>query len=174
MLDDVRFGWRKLRQEPSFTAIAVLTLALGIGATSAVFSLIQGVLLTPPPYRDPEQLVLVQRARTDGQAGPPQRWSAAQWLEWQRDSKVVRGDGRVRLVVQLPRLGRGQRVARGHVRQQRLLQRPRIAAAARAHVQRIRDDVSRGSGHHPRLRPLAAEIRRRSEHRRQADSHQPP
>ena len=66
MLDDVRFGWRKLRQEPSFTAIAVLTLALGIGATSAVFSLVQGVLLTPPPYRDPGQLVLVQRARTTG------------------------------------------------------------------------------------------------------------
>ena len=87
MFDDVRYGWRKLRQEPSFTAIAVLTLALGIGATSAVFSLVQGVLLTPPPYRDPEQLVLVQRARTDGQPGPPQRWSAAQWLEWQRDSK---------------------------------------------------------------------------------------
>ena len=87
MLDDVRFGWRKLRQEPSFTAIAVLTLALGIGATSAVFSLVQGVLLTPPPYREPGQLVLVQRARTDGQAGPPQRWSAAQWQEWPRDSK---------------------------------------------------------------------------------------
>jgi len=88
MLEDVRFGWRKLRQEPSFTAIAVLTLALGIGTTSAVFSLVQGVLLTPPPYRDPEQLVLVQRARADGQAGPPQRWSAAQWQEWQRDSKA--------------------------------------------------------------------------------------
>jgi putative ABC transport system permease protein len=87
MLDDVRFGWRKLRQEPSFTAIAVLTLALGIGTTSAVFSLVQGVLLTPPPYSDPEQLVLVQRARADGQSGPPQRWSAAQWQEWQRDSK---------------------------------------------------------------------------------------
>ncbi len=76
MLDDVRFGWRKLRQEPSFTAIAVLTLALGIGATSAVFSLVQGVLLTPPPYREPEQLVLVHaRAPTGKPArrsdGPP-------------------------------------------------------------------------------------------------------
>jgi putative ABC transport system permease protein len=87
MLDDVRFGWRKLRQEPSFTAIAVLTLALGIGATSAVFSLVQGVLLTPLPYSNPEQLVLVQSARTDGQASPPQRWAAAQWTEWARDSK---------------------------------------------------------------------------------------
>ncbi len=87
MFDDVRYGWRKLRQNPSFTAIAVLTLALGIGATSAVFGLVQGVLLTPLPYQDPEQLVLVQRARTDGQAGPPQRWAAPQWTAWQRDSK---------------------------------------------------------------------------------------
>src|SRR5262245_27088586 len=87
MLDEVRLGWRKLRQEPSFAAIAVLTLALGIGATSAVFSLVQGVLLTPLPYKDPGQLALVQRSRTDGQTGPPQRWSAAQWMEWQRDSK---------------------------------------------------------------------------------------
>ena len=53
MLDDVRFGWRKLQQQPGFTVVAVLTLALGIGATSAVFSLI-GVLLTAPPYRHPE------------------------------------------------------------------------------------------------------------------------
>ena len=88
MLDDVRLGWRKLRQEPSFAAIAVLTLALGIGATSAVFSLVQGVLLTPLPYQDPSRLVLVQRARTDGQLGPPQRWSAAQWMEWPRESKT--------------------------------------------------------------------------------------
>ena len=56
MLDDVRLGWRKLRQQPGFTAVAVLTLALGIGATSAVFSLVQGVLLTPPPHRQPEGL----------------------------------------------------------------------------------------------------------------------
>ena len=88
MLDDVRLGWRKLRQEPSFAAIAVLTLALGIGATSAVFSLVQGVLLTPLPYKDPGQLALVQRLRADGQPGPAQRWSAAQWMEWQRESKT--------------------------------------------------------------------------------------
>jgi putative ABC transport system permease protein len=91
MLDDVRYGWRKLRQDPSFTAIAVLTLALGIGATSAVFGLVQGVLLTPLPYQDPGRLVLVQRARTDGQAAPPQRWAAPQWTEWQRDSTSLEG-----------------------------------------------------------------------------------
>ena len=87
MFDDVRYGWRKLRQDPSFTAVAVLTLALGIGATSAVFGVVQGVLLTPLPFEDPGRLVLVQRARSDGQPAPPQRWSAPQWMEWQRDSK---------------------------------------------------------------------------------------
>jgi putative ABC transport system permease protein len=88
MLDDVRLGWRKLRQQPGFTIVAVLTLALGIGATSAVFSLVQGVLLTPPPYRDPTRLTLIQPAPTEGRQLNARRWSAAQWTEWQRDSKA--------------------------------------------------------------------------------------
>jgi putative ABC transport system permease protein len=88
MLDDLRFGWRKLRQQLAFTTVAVLTLALGIGATSAVFSLVQGVLLTPPPYRQPATLALVQPAPTEGRQVNARRWSAAQWMEWQRDSKT--------------------------------------------------------------------------------------
>src|SRR5437879_9427431 len=67
MYRDLRFGARMLLKQPGFALVAVLTLALGIGATSAVFSLIQGVLLTPPPYRQPQQLVLIPPARTDGQ-----------------------------------------------------------------------------------------------------------
>ena len=88
MLDDVRLGWRKLRQQPGFTIVAALTLALGIGATSAVFSLVQGVLLTPPPYREPGRLALIQPAPTEGRQVNARRWSAAQWTEWQRDSKA--------------------------------------------------------------------------------------
>src|SRR5260370_32528374 len=75
-------------KEGGFASIGVLTLGLGIGATSAVLSLIQGVLLTPPPYRRPQQLVLISSARTDGQQMTrPRGWPAAQWMEWQKEAK---------------------------------------------------------------------------------------
>ena len=90
MIQDLRFGVRMLLKQPGFSLIAILTLALGIGATSAVFSLIQGVLLTPPPYRQPERLVLIPTARADGQpmTNSP-GWPAQQWLDWQKESKTL-------------------------------------------------------------------------------------
>ncbi len=88
MIRDLRFAVRMLLKQPGFSLIAVLTLALGIGATASVFSLIQGVLLTPPPYREPERLVLIPAARTDGQDVAHARgWAPAQWLEWQKQAK---------------------------------------------------------------------------------------
>lgn len=59
LLQDIRFGWRLLRRTPGFTAAAVIALALGIGATTAIFSVLDRVVLRPLPYSDPDRLVMV-------------------------------------------------------------------------------------------------------------------
>jgi hypothetical protein len=65
-LRDVRHGFRVLRRSPGFTAAALLTLALGIGATSAVFSVVRTVMLEPLPYRDPDRIVAVWETNRGG------------------------------------------------------------------------------------------------------------
>lgn len=92
MLRELRFVVRMLLKQPGFSLIAILTLALGIGATSAVFSMIQGVLLTPPPYKKPEQVVLLPAAPPAGRKiDGPREWAAQQWTEWQKDAKSFEG-----------------------------------------------------------------------------------
>jgi hypothetical protein len=87
-VNDIKFTIRQLLKNPGFTAVAVLTLGLGIGAATAMFGLIQGVLLSPPPYYEPDRLVLVSPARIDGQPFQ-QGCTIGQWLEWQKATDTI-------------------------------------------------------------------------------------
>ena len=85
---DLRFAFRRLRQSPMFTTVATLTLALGIGATSAIFSVLDGVVLRPLPFERPSELQMIWETMP----GNDTRWVApANFLDWRRDARSFTG-----------------------------------------------------------------------------------
>ncbi|MCC6366685.1 MAG: ABC transporter permease [Bryobacterales bacterium] len=105
---------RTLRKNPGFAAVAVLTLAIGIGANTAIFSFVNGVLLKPPPYGDPDRIVRVLEKPPGGERNGI---STLNFLDWQKDNTVfeymaAQAGGPVTLTgVSEPVLLRGSRVS---------------------------------------------------------------
>ena len=83
--DDVKFALRQLRSSPAFTLVAAITLALGIGANSAIFALVDATLLRPLPFREPERLVMVWE-RSD--TSPRSRVAPLNLLDWNERNRT--------------------------------------------------------------------------------------
>jgi predicted permease len=83
LAQDVRYGWRMLGKSPGFTAVAVLTLALGIGANTAIFSVVNGVLLNPLPFPNASRIVSLFQDKPNFPKGSI---SYPNFLDWQRDN----------------------------------------------------------------------------------------
>src|SRR5690349_12958233 len=89
LVQDIHYGWRQVRRNPSFSALAIATLALGIGGITAMFSVFDAVLIRPLPYADADRLVMIyldmgkKRDVTSTHAPTP-----AEWIEWRRLNTV--------------------------------------------------------------------------------------
>ena len=85
LLKDIRFGVRGLLKRPGFAALVVLTLALGIGASTAIFSVVNTVLLRRLPYRQAERIVAIEEVDQHGKRG---QVTPANFLDWRAQNTV--------------------------------------------------------------------------------------
>src|SRR5262249_37677640 len=85
IIKDVCYGVRGLLKHPGFTAIVVITLALGIGASTAIFSVVDNVLLRRLPYRNAERIVAIQELNQEGRRG---QVTSANFLDWRAQNTV--------------------------------------------------------------------------------------
>src|SRR5262249_21657668 len=93
---DVRIGIRSLRRSPSTTAVVLLTLAVGVGVNTAIFSVVNAVVLKPFAYADARRLVVVHELARRLPAAPPLPVNAVHFDEWRRDTSVFEQLARVR------------------------------------------------------------------------------
>src|SRR5918993_4861427 len=81
-----RYAFRTLRRQPTFAIVSIVTLALGIGANTAIFSVIKTVVLNPLPYESPEKIAILWEVNPDGNQGPV---SVPTFEDWKREAKTL-------------------------------------------------------------------------------------
>jgi len=85
---DIRFGWRQLRRNPAFSAIAIATLALSIGGITAIFSAFDTILIRPLPYVDADRLLMIWDDMSKSEGDSRFVSTPAEWIEWRRRNTV--------------------------------------------------------------------------------------
>ena len=111
LLQDVRYATRGLLKNPQFTLVAVLTLALGIGASTVAFTLVNGVLIRPLPFSEPDRLVMLRERRADGEE---LTLSFPNFDDWRNEAKTLEGIAAIRFAAEATVLG-GEEPARGTI-----------------------------------------------------------
>jgi putative ABC transport system permease protein len=114
LIQDLRYGLRTLLKSPGFTAVSIATLAIGIGANTAIFSFVDGVLLKPLPYAEPDRIL---RVLEKPPGGGTNGISTLNYLDWQKENTVFdymaaqRGDSATLTGINVPVQLRGSRVS---------------------------------------------------------------
>ncbi len=167
-LRDLRFAARSLKKSPGFTIVVLATLALGIGATTAIFSVVNAVLLAPLPFSEPERLVRVYQT-LPAQGVFNNGASYLNFSDWAREARSLEGLAAIRLHdYTLTGEGEPALVVAGTVTSDvfRVLG---ARADSGARPRPVRRRAGRRPGRRSGRAPLAGEVRRGPVHRREDD-----
>ena len=127
LVQDIRYALRSFRRAPGFTLVALITLALGIGGTTAIFSIVDGVLLRPLPYSDPGRILRINRVGANGERDS---FSSADYRDLKKDATTLLGGRRLSIGHRRPDRARRAGAHRRDADDGRVLRRVRRAAAA--------------------------------------------
>ena len=171
---DLRYGWRSLTRSPGFTLVAIATLAVGIGANTTIFSLMNAVLLRPLAAHDPERVVRIVATTGTGAAGASsRRFSFRDFADYRERTTTIEDLSGVNLATFLLEAGQPHRSTAWRDRVRPLPLAPRRARRPRPDAGRERRCACSAAGGGDQRRLVAAAVRRpaRTRPHRPAESH---